>query len=528
MHETSRRKNLDDSIARVVEPRMGKIPFSARYHRQRALGDDYIVSRNVLGSGMSGKVRMATNVIQPDEKFAVKSLRLAKLTKEEHKHLEHEVQNYLSMDHPHIARLCDVYESESQLDLVMECLEGGELFDRVEEKNRFSEEEASDAVRQMLLALNYIHSRGIVHRDLKLENLVYDKKGSTHLKLIDFGLSKRWDPNGQKRMDESCGSLLYIAPEVLCQSYTSQCDLWSVGVLGFILMSGYIPFSGSDDAQIKKICQGRYVMRPEKWSIISGEGKDFISKLLQVNPSKRLTAQSALEHPWMAKRCAAATPSISIEVVDALKNFGRISKFRRCCMEVLAWSLSNEERAKVRSQFLSLDANHSGGITWSELKHVMVDKLHAADECETLHIFEALDYNQDQEIHYSDFLAAMVDTQIRLSAHHFGSVFRRFDADSTGYISLNNLREVLGCRVQGEKVEAFMEDVNQGKDGCISFAELCSYLVKESIAPPKADDVQSMQRIGFIKAGRGVSTALSCFGGWLSLLGMMQVCPMHK
>merc|ERR1712217_972446 len=121
------------------------------------------------------------------------------------------------MDHPHIVRLMDVYESENDLQFVMECLEGGELFDRVIEQKRFSEHDAADAIWQILLAINHIHIAGIVHRDVKLENFLYDLPGSNHLKLIDFGFSRVWDP--KVKMVTALGSLAYTAPEVLAKSY---------------------------------------------------------------------------------------------------------------------------------------------------------------------------------------------------------------------------------------------------------------------------------------------------------------------
>merc|ERR1719433_1595447 len=155
----------------------------------------------------------------------------------------------------------------------MECLEGGELFDRVIERKRFSENDASDAVRQMLLALNYLHSAGIVHRDLKLENFLYDKKGGDHLKLIDFGFSKVWDPN--VKMHLSCGTLSYVAPEVLEKNYGSQCDLWSLGVICYILLSGQMPFAGSESVQTQNIKEGKYQMRPDKWSKVPKEAVHF-------------------------------------------------------------------------------------------------------------------------------------------------------------------------------------------------------------------------------------------------------------
>lgn len=257
-------------------------------------------------------------------------------------------------------------------------------------------------------------------------------------------------------------------------------------------------------------------MKEERWSTISAEAKDFVLKLLDVDPSKRLTAQQALEHPWIARSCTACPEDVSIEVVQALKKFGRTSKFRRCCMEMLAWSLTNEERAKVRRYFLSLDANHSGTITLGELRHVMIDKLQVADERETLQVFEALDYNHDQEIHYSDFLAAMVESQIvDLNEEHLTSTFRRFDADGSGFITLENLRKVLGSRVDGENVEAFMQDVDQNKDGRISFPEFAAYLREEELRKSPQIDAEAvapeMTSKRSSKSKCSFKSAFSCF-----------------
>jgi calcium-dependent protein kinase len=468
--------SLNQKIGSVVEARMGRIPFTGRYHRHRALEDDYIISQSILGSGTNNDVLLALGVSQPCEKFAVKSLQLDNLTLKGCEQLEAEVQNYLSMDHPHIARLHDVYETEHQLHLVMECLDGGDLFARVEEETRFSEEDARDMIRQMLLALNYIHSHGIAHRDIKLENFVFDKEDSTHLKLIDFGFSCMC---GQEKMHKCCGTVAYAAPEVLNKNYTSQCDLWSLGVIGFILLSGGMPFFGPDADQIRNIRNGNFTMRPQRWNTVSGIAKDFILKLLEISPSKRLTAQNALEHIWIAKSSAAVPQYVTIHVVSALKQYSHASKIRRCCMEMLAWSLSNEECAKVRGCFLSFDADHSGGISWIEFKHIIIDQMQAADEHEALQMFEALDYNSAQEIHYSSFLAAMLGTSTKLDKQHLHAAFRRFDTDGTGCITLENLQEVLGNATGDGNAEDFMEAMSQGNDGSISFSEFAAYLAGE-------------------------------------------------
>jgi len=489
-----KKKGNGGTLTHRLEARMGKIPLSGRYHQMpRKLEDDYVVSEDILGSGYSGFVRRATGRHSTGQRFAVKSLELDTVDCEQKEHMIAEVENYLCMDHPHITRLYDVYESRTHLHLVMECMEGGELFDRVAERKRFSEEDAADAIRQMLLALNYIHSHGIVHRDLKLENFMLDQKGSGHLKLIDFGFSKMWVPSNRK-MDQSLGTLAYAAPEVLSGSYTSQCDLWSLGVIAFVLLAGYMPFSGSEPKQMMDIQSGRYSIKKERWDGISSEAKEFVSALLQKNPDVRMTAKQALEHPWITQRHR--DTNVNTEVVEALRQFGHASTFRRCCLEMVSWSLSNEERSKVREYFVQLDTDKQGTISKQELKDALTNKLQVSDDKEVERIFKALDYNHDQEVHYSDFLAAMVSTQIELHPGLLSETFRRFDTDGSGYITEGKLKQVLGKKVEGSRVNAFIREADQTHDGKLSYKEFTEYLCNPDAFIAKTSNAESTVRPG--------------------------------
>mmetsp|Transcript_37334 Transcript_37334/g.79325 ORF Transcript_37334/g.79325 Transcript_37334/m.79325 type:complete len:550 (-) Transcript_37334:58-1707(-) len=463
---------------RHSETQVGKVAISGRYHRApKKISDDYEMTPKVLGSGYNGVVKMAVSKgAQNPQNFAVKAFKLSNLDGEKKAQLESEVDVFLGMDHPHVTRLFDVYESDGYLYLVMECMEGGELFDRVKEKKRFSEGDAARSIRQMLLAVNYLHSHGIVHRDLKLENFLYDGKFSEHLKLIDFGFSKVWDPN--IKMKVSCGTLAYVAPEVLQKNYTIQCDMWSMGVIAFILLSGYMPFSGPETQQTTNIMAGKYTMKKERWQTISPDGVDFVKSLLRVDADKRLTAEAALQHPWIVRNHEKATQGsaeVDSDVVSALRQFGQASKFRRCCMEMMAWSLSNDERAKVRSYFMAMDKNNEGTITLGELKQVLQQKFHIP-EGEILAIFEAMDSNNDESIHYSDFLAAMVSTRIALHGDLLRAAFKRFDKDNSGYITVENLRQVLGDSFEGAEVETLIKDADLLDDGRVSFEEFQAYL----------------------------------------------------
>eukprot|EP00403_Amphidinium_massartii_P015815 CAMPEP_0178424636 /NCGR_PEP_ID=MMETSP0689_2-20121128/28311_1 /TAXON_ID=160604 /ORGANISM="Amphidinium massartii, Strain CS-259" /LENGTH=564 /DNA_ID=CAMNT_0020046277 /DNA_START=47 /DNA_END=1737 /DNA_ORIENTATION=- len=469
-----------DSSMEYLEGAVGKIALSGRYHRlPHKIDQDYQVLDKVLGTGYNGVVKQAVaRGAVSGSKYAIKAFTTVNLSREAKVQLETEVDVFLGMDHPHVARLFDVYESEHHLHLVMECMEGKELFDRVTERKRFSEYDAAEAVRQMLLSVNYLHSHGIVHRDLKLENFLYDKMGSDHLKLIDFGFSKVWDPT--VKMQCSCGTLSYVAPEVLRKSYTNKCDLWSVGVIAFILLSGYMPFSGSESNQTMNILAGKYVLKPERWGTISKDGLAFVQALLAVDPEKRLSASDALTHSWIVKREEKQKVEIDRGTVDALRSYGSASRFRRACLEMMAWSLSNEERALVRKQFLAMDKNKEGTITLGELKQVMMDQFDISDE-ETRRIFEAMDSNHDSTIHYSDFLAAMLSTRIKLHGDLLLRTFKRFDTDSSGYITVENLREVLGESFEGQDVSKLIAEADMLKDGRISYKEFVAYLRKEPL-----------------------------------------------
>jgi len=249
-----------------VESRASKVALAGRCHRLPCkLEHDYQLTSKVLGSGYNGKVHLAKSRINSKQLAAVKTFRLRGLSDSKKDRLMAETSVFLCMDHPHVARLLDVYESDHHISLVMECMEGGELFDRV--NKRFTEPAAADATRQMLLALHYLHSHGIVHRDLKLENFLYDSTQGDHLKMIDFGFSKFSDSRG--RMKTSCGTLAYVAPEVLKKNYNLQCDLWSMGVIVFCLLSGHMPFHGDSEEQMLDIKKAKYAFKPQHWHHVS-------------------------------------------------------------------------------------------------------------------------------------------------------------------------------------------------------------------------------------------------------------------
>eukprot|EP00929_Paragymnodinium_shiwhaense_P022911 TRINITY_DN1448_c0_g2_i1.p1 TRINITY_DN1448_c0_g2~~TRINITY_DN1448_c0_g2_i1.p1 ORF type:complete len:576 (+),score=158.34 TRINITY_DN1448_c0_g2_i1:113-1840(+) len=469
-----------------AESRAGKVTVSGRYNRlPKRIEDFYEINRKkVLGSGYNGSVFLAWSK-ESKRKFAIKSFRLNGIPKSKKKELMAEAEIFLSMDHPHVARLADVFEDEDFLHLVMECMEGGELFQRVIKKKRFSEKNASEAGWQMLLAINYLHSRSVVHRDLKLENFLYESEDSNHLKLIDFGFSHVWEPG--IKMATRCGTLAYVAPEVLKGKYTSQCDMWSFGVIVFILLAGYMPFSGkTEEDTANKICAGSYPRKEHIWSKVSHRGKHFVQSLLILDPLKRLTAEQALEHDWIcmqrmaskASRASSNGDAINQETVDALCSFAKASQFKRACMSLMAWSLTNEERKSVRDEFIEMDVHRTGTISLKEFQSVMASKFDMAKDSDInlKELFAALDVSHNEEIHYAEFLAAMVSTRIAMHDEMLAATFKRFDVDDTGFITVDNLKTVLGDRFDGAEAESLLAEADREGNGQLSYEEFIAYL----------------------------------------------------
>jgi len=253
----------------------------------------------VLGTGAFSKVYRAVNATS-GEAVAVKSIP-KKLIRGKEDSINNEIAVLRCLQHPNIVQLLEIYDNKSHLHLVMQLVSGGELFDRIVEKGSYTEKDASHLIRQILDAVSYLHSKGIVHRDLKPENLLYHSSDeNSKIMISDFGLSKV-EMEGQM-MKTACGTPGYVAPEVLkLKPYGKEVDIWSIGVIAYILLCGYPPFYDENDQQLfEQIMKAEYEYDSPYWDDISQSAKNFISNLMQKQPSKRYTCKQALNDPWIA------------------------------------------------------------------------------------------------------------------------------------------------------------------------------------------------------------------------------------
>lgn len=262
----------------------------------------------VLGSGSFGQVRACVKRTT-SETFAVKIM--SKEVPKEKRHgtnnvdfalmFRNEVSILDSLDHPHVIKIHEFFEDKHFLYAIMDKCEGGELFSQIIRKRRFSERDAAQLTKQMLSAISYIHSEGIIHRDVKAENFLFDKRSpNAKLILIDFGMSARVTDH-EKPLKQLCGSPHYVAPELIRRCYSFKVDLWALGVVVFLMLYGKYPFEGADQRAIVQAilnAQPDYNCRPTPPSQLA---IDFMSQLLMKDPEHRLGPEEAMQHPWIKK-----------------------------------------------------------------------------------------------------------------------------------------------------------------------------------------------------------------------------------
>jgi len=256
--------------------------------------------RSELGRGAFSIVYLTVHKAT-NQHYAVKVINKKDLGKDYEKNLKMEVDILKKVNHPNIIALKELFDTPDKLYLIMELVTGGELFDKIVEKGSYTEDEASQLVRKIVSAVDYLHNLGIVHRDLKPENLLLKRADNDlEIAIADFGLSKI--VGQQMMMQTACGTPSYVAPEVLNASgYGKEVDMWSIGVITYILLCGFPPFYGDTVPEIfEQIMEANFDYPEEYWGSVTKEAKDFINKLLVVDSDKRMSAVDALRHPWLA------------------------------------------------------------------------------------------------------------------------------------------------------------------------------------------------------------------------------------
>ncbi|XVF63623.1 hypothetical protein PTKIN_Ptkin09bG0101500 [Pterospermum kingtungense] len=318
---------------------------------------------------------------------------------------------------------------------ILQHLTGGELFARIIAKGSYSERQAASICRQIVFAVYTCHFMGVIHRNLKPENLVLlSKDENSPIKVIDFGLSLFIEEG--RMYEDLVGTAYYIAPEILQRKYGKEIDMWSVGVILYILLSGVPPFWGENDKEIlKAVSEGNLDLESRPWPSISDGAKDLIRKMLARDPKKRITAAQALEYPWMKEGGDAPDKPIDSAVLTRLKQFREMKKLKNLALKVIAESLSSEEEIKgLKQMFNNIVTDRSGTITLEELRDGLTRLGSKLTEAEIKQLMDAADVDRSGTVDYIEFVTNIMH-QPRLEREDMiAKAFQFFDKDNSGLV----------------------------------------------------------------------------------------------
>ncbi|KAM3258881.1 hypothetical protein ACQJBY_050569 [Aegilops geniculata] len=373
-----------------------------------------------------------------------------------------------------VVRLREACEDPEGVHLVMELCEGGELFDRIFARSHYTERAAAKIGRTIAHVVQLCHDNGVMHRDLKPENFLFaGKEEDSPLKAIDFGLSVYFEPG--ERFTEVVGSGIYMAPEVLMRSYGPEADVWSAGVILYILLCGVPPFWGDTDERIaESIIRGEIKFEREPWPKVSQTAKDLVKKMLDPDPATRLTAKQVFEHPWLKNADKAPNVSLGELVRSRLKQFSSMNKFKKKALGVVAKNLPAEDIENYTQMFQMIDKDKDGTLTLEELKEGLRINGHAVPETEIQMLLEAGDIDGNGTLDTDEFVTVLLHIKKMSNEEYLPEAFKYFDKDGNGYIEMEELMEALGDDELGpdeQVIKDIIRDVDTDEDGRISYQE---------------------------------------------------------
>ncbi|CAF1705214.1 calcium-dependent protein kinase 9 [Brassica napus] len=432
-----------------------------------------------LGRGQFGVTYLCTEN-STGKKYACKSISKKKLvTKADKDDMRREIQimQHLS-GQPNIVEFKGAYEDEKAVNLVMELCAGGELFDRIIAKGHYSERAAASVCRQIVNVVKICHFMGVLHRDLKPENFLLSSKDDKALiKATDFGLSVFIEEGKVYR--DIVGSAYYVAPEVLRRRYGKEVDIWSAGIILYILLSGVPPFWAETEKGIfDAILEGHIDFESQPWPSISNSAKDLVRKMLTADPKRRISAADVLEHPWLREGGEASDKPIDSAVLSRMKQFRAMNKLKKLALKVIAENINTEEIQGLKAMFANIDTDNSGTITYEELKEGLAKLGSKLTEAEVKQLMDAADVDGNGSIDYIEFITATMHRHRLESDENLYKAFQHFDKDGSGYITIDELEVALKEYGMGDDatIKEVLSDVDSDNDGRINYEEFCAMM----------------------------------------------------
>lgn len=453
-------------------------PIKISYLFYEILPDEFYDSYKYIeeiGSGACGYVYKALH-------YPTNSIRAIKKIELNPNQDFKEIEILKQAKHPNIVTPIEYTKDNTHLYIVTEFCEGGSLFDKILKQGRFSEAQCRTLVKQILSGLAYCHEKKIVHRDIKPENLLFESpKEDSQIKIIDFGVSTNFNSD---YLYQKCGSAYYVAPEILKGGYNEKCDIWSLGVVFYIMMTGQPLVDGRNQMEIlRKIAELQQIDTGYLNGIISSQGKNVIEQMLTVDFRDRPSAKLLLDHPWFSQsETKMSDPDHSIALSKALKGLRNFVSHNYLQNLIYFYTTScimhREERSRLSMIFAELDKDHDGRLKFDELVQAFVKSGRTFERSYQL-VYQVLDQLQLPEsegIEYSHFLVICCNKQDVMNESALTNAFKIWDAEGKGFIDTQAIKEVLkkGYFAEDPEIakvgEAFMQQLHLD-GGSISFED---------------------------------------------------------
>ena len=435
-----------------------------------------------LGSGAWGEVRRCVHKVTGE-------IRVAKIVKKLDMPEEYiksrvainEAMVLKKLDHPNLPRIFEFFEDESSYYIVIEYLKGGDLFDKIVDSKKFSEVQVATIMNQLLMAVNHLHSKGIVHRDIKPENIMMIDNDTLDIKLADFDTATVFKGANIKQM---LGTPLYMAPEVIKGRYDEKCDLWSCGIIFYILLRGSPPYNGSDEEIFDILKSVNIKFDDPYWSTVSPSALDLLQRLLEPNKKDRLSAAEACSHEWFDQTSQNQVSEIDFEqVIQNIKNFNSENKIKEAVHTFIISKIVDQNLFKNElSLFKNLDKDKDGTISKDELKAMMMKNGMTEEEATANSdlILEKVDVDQSGALDYTEFLRAAVSRNKYLTRENIVKAFEMFDQDRSGSIEVEEIKHWLGeDRIATQElVRELLRPIDGNEDGKINLDEFENYMIQ--------------------------------------------------
>ena len=501
--ETDKKENNFFSQKHKALTSREQTSYLNKISKDLAINNDVIIAKDsmspesiykrikIIGTGGFGEVWLVKNK-NLNKNFAMKIIK-KKNNELDEKEVLNEITILKSLDHPNILKILDFFNTYASFNIITEYCPYGELFSEITKVNRFDEGQAAFILNQILMAISYCHSKNVIHRDLKPENIMIvnrEKNGVLQVKIIDFGTAKLFEKGHTE--NKYVGSSYYMAPEVIKRKYDEKCDIWSCGVILYILLTGRPPFDGVDDDEIiESVKDGEFDKESFPYNSLSNEAKDLIERLLTYDPDERITCEEAIRHPWFKtaefkkkNQVNKIHLSLAKELIDNMAQYDSSNKLRCAVIAYLVHNNTNLEQCNEASKlFYNIDKDKNGTIEKEELiegfeKYWNLKRNDIKDKVDI--IFNNIDTDHNGYIEYEEFIRAAVNPKIFISRNYLKFAFSYFDKDGSGDISFDEVKQRFMQNQENSNNEAIeqllkknFDQIDINKDGTLSFDEFC-------------------------------------------------------